>query len=244
MDVNHASQLVILQEFLNGSEFIPIWEKLNALKVVAQTPPTITSFTASPTSITAGQSATLTWTVANTANAVVTIEPEIGTVASSGSVQVTPAASRTYVLKVTGAQGSDSQSVTVTVTAVPVEPPATTIPATAEKFVEHLYTCTLNRASDTAGYNYWLGQFKSGRSAQELYHAFIGSAEFKNRSLSNSDFVLSMYRCTLFREPDNGGRVFWIYQMNVNHAPQDIILEEFLRSKEIEPILRQLNDLN
>jgi hypothetical protein len=65
-------------------------------------PATITSFTASPPTITAGQTITLTWT---TQHAIGVSIWGIGSVVVNGSIQVTPTADTTYVLAAQGATG-------------------------------------------------------------------------------------------------------------------------------------------
>ena len=58
--------------------------------------PTINFFTASPGSIDSGQRTTLSWDVSGVAT--VTIQPEIGSVGPSGSLQLSPPATITYTL--------------------------------------------------------------------------------------------------------------------------------------------------
>ncbi|HEY6183287.1 MAG TPA: alkaline phosphatase family protein [Terriglobales bacterium] len=70
------------------------------------------SLTASPTTVNAGQSTTLTWQTTNATT--VTIDGGIGTVAASGSQQVTPTATTTYNLTATGAGGTMTASASVT----------------------------------------------------------------------------------------------------------------------------------
>ena len=76
--------------------------------------PTAT-LTASPTSITSGQTATLTWTTTNATSA--SIDNGIGAVqpVSGGSVTVTPSKTTTYTLTATGSGGSATAQATVTV---------------------------------------------------------------------------------------------------------------------------------
>lgn len=68
-------------------------------------------FRADPTSITAGGSSTLHWTVTDADT--VSIDPGIGLVAATGSMNVSPSQTTTYVLIATNAAGSTSASVTV-----------------------------------------------------------------------------------------------------------------------------------
>ena len=75
--------------------------------------PTISSFTSTSTSITEGESVTLSWVTNASA---VSIDQGIGTVtAPSGSTTVTPASTTTYTLTVTNSAGSSTNSITITV---------------------------------------------------------------------------------------------------------------------------------
>ncbi len=75
--------------------------------------PTINSFTTSPASIISGQRTTLSWDVSGATT--ISIQPEIGTVGPSGSLQLSPAATTTYILTATNQAGSTSDSASVTV---------------------------------------------------------------------------------------------------------------------------------
>lgn len=75
--------------------------------------PVITSFTASPTTIAAGTSATLAWETTGTTT--VTISNGVGAVAASGSQDVSPALTTTYTLTATNAQGTRTATASVTV---------------------------------------------------------------------------------------------------------------------------------
>ena len=79
------------------------------------TPPSVTSFAASPKSVTSGGSATLNWDVAGSQS--VTISPDIGTVSSSGSQTVTPTETTDYTLTATNISGSSRAWAAITVTA-------------------------------------------------------------------------------------------------------------------------------
>jgi hypothetical protein len=83
-------------------------------------PPTAT-LSASPASISAGQSATLTWSTTNATT--VSINQGIGTVALSGTRSVAPAATTTYTLTATNANGSVTATTSVTVNAADTTAP-------------------------------------------------------------------------------------------------------------------------
>jgi hypothetical protein len=74
--------------------------------------PTISSFTATPTTVNAGNPVTLDWSVSNATYNI--ISPQVGAVRGT-SVVVTPAATTTYTLYSTNQYGRSTQTVTVTV---------------------------------------------------------------------------------------------------------------------------------
>ncbi len=77
--------------------------------------PVVSSFTATPDSITEGQQARLEWEVSGATN--VTISPVVGTVAASSTALVTPASTTTYTLSATNQAGETTATVTVNVAA-------------------------------------------------------------------------------------------------------------------------------
>ena len=81
---------------------------------VAPARPVINSFTASPGTISSGQTATLSWNVSGATT--VTVEPAVGGVAPSGTTPVSPATTTTYTLAASSEGSSITSSVTVTVT--------------------------------------------------------------------------------------------------------------------------------
>ena len=98
--------------------------------------PTVT-FSASPTSIPNGHSSTLTWTSAN-ATACSGAGKGFSPSGPSGSLAVSPGVATTYGITCTGAGGSASKSVAVTVTAEPlvnVPPPLVVPPPDGEELV-------------------------------------------------------------------------------------------------------------
>jgi peptidoglycan-associated lipoprotein len=83
--------------------------------------PTITQFTAEPSTIERGQSSTLRWSVQDATD--VSIDQGIGTVQSTGSRRVFPSDSTKYTLTARGPGGSATATATVNVTAPPPPPP-------------------------------------------------------------------------------------------------------------------------
>src|SRR5262245_41367335 len=92
-----------------------------------QLPARIMSFTAEPLTIKPGESAILKWAVENPRST--TIEPTVGRAVPFGELKVTPAATTTYTLTVTGVNGTLTKTVTVTVAGTtPVAANAESIP--------------------------------------------------------------------------------------------------------------------
>jgi peptidoglycan-associated lipoprotein len=90
---------------------------------------TINQFTAEPSSIERGQSATLRWSVSNATD--ISIDPSVGTVQANGSRTVFPSSSTTYTLTARGEGGSKTATATVNVAAPP--PPAPPPPTTSSR---------------------------------------------------------------------------------------------------------------
>jgi hypothetical protein len=80
-------------------------------------PPVINSFIASPTNISYGGSASLSWSVSNATS--VTIDNGVGAVGFSGSTNVLPTTTTTYTLTASNAAGSDIEIALVTVEGAP-----------------------------------------------------------------------------------------------------------------------------
>ncbi len=121
--------------------------------------PVVNYFTASPTVVPAGGSATLSWSVTNATS--VTIEPGVGTYGSSGSTVVFPPGSTIYALTATNSAGSASATATVNVLTTP-EPPvapsfrvtdvsASVSPTNIATTCPKIFTCTVTITANGPG---------------------------------------------------------------------------------------------
>jgi len=77
--------------------------------------PTISSFQATPDTVLAGGTTTLSWTVSGDAPITLQLTPDVGDVSGSNDVQVSPDTTTTYTLTATNDVESDSATLTVTV---------------------------------------------------------------------------------------------------------------------------------
>lgn len=93
-----------------------------ALVIVSADPiPEIVSFTAEPTTVLAGEEATLKWTTRNTDEVRASIEPVVGVVESSGTHTVRPTETTHFTLTLTASgENHNSRPVTVTVKSPPL----------------------------------------------------------------------------------------------------------------------------
>jgi peptidoglycan-associated lipoprotein len=90
----------------------------------------VVSLTAEPATVEKGQSVTLSWTSSNATE--LDIQPQVGTVQATGSSNVSPNESTTYVLTAKGPGGSETASARVTVTSAPPPPPVSQAPQVNE----------------------------------------------------------------------------------------------------------------
>jgi phospholipase C len=93
------------------------WDKCNqssytTVNLTVVSAPTA-ALSAAPTTVVAGNPATLSWSTANATS--VSIEPGIGTVLASGSTTVTPSSTTQYTLTATGNSGTATSTATITV---------------------------------------------------------------------------------------------------------------------------------
>lgn len=102
----------ILAGCSNGSMSAPSVQPLPVAASAAA--PTIGSFSATPASITPGQSASLSWTITGATS--ISISPAIGVVTGT-SVSVSPSTTTSYTLTATNAAGSTTATTTVNVAA-------------------------------------------------------------------------------------------------------------------------------
>ncbi len=134
-------------------------------------PPSVSSFTATPASMNAGQSSTLAWSVSGTPAPSVSISNGVGVV-SGTSVSVTPAQTTTYTLTATSSAGTVSAQTTVTVT--PISPPS--VPtglganAISTSEIDLSWTASNPGTSGTvAGYKIYRNGSQVGTSASVSY---------------------------------------------------------------------------
>lgn len=94
-----------------------------------------------------------------------------------------------------------------------------------EAFVTHVYQTVLRRAPDGEGFAYWAGRMNAGMTRPQVATGLYESHEYGRRS--NEDFVDSLYRLALCREPDAGGRTYWLGRMQQGLGRGGVVREIF-----------------
>jgi peptidoglycan-associated lipoprotein len=97
--------------------------------------PTVT-LNASPSTISSGQTVTLSWSSTNATD--LDIQPGIGKVAPQGSTPANPTQSTTYTITATGAGGSATASASISVTSAPTASTPTAQPGISELFEQNV----------------------------------------------------------------------------------------------------------
>ena len=83
------------------------------------------------------------------------------------------------------------------------------------RFVVRCYRLCLNREPDKVGLNSWCqGILDNTCSAKKTAYGFIFSTEFLNKNMSDDQYVTTLYRTFLDREPDADGKQTWINALN------------------------------
>ena len=101
-------------------------------------------------------------------------------------------------------------------------------------FVSRMYTVALNRNAEENGLKDWTNKLQTGEiDGAGIAWGFIGSQEFANRKLSNSDYIDVLYRTFFDREADTEGKSNWLSRMNAGTSREEV-LNGFVNSQEFD----------
>gem|GEM_PF-2908199 len=99
-------------------------------------------------------------------------------------------------------------------------------------FVKRLYTVCLGRNYDKDGLNYWVEKLNTGQiDASGAASGFFFGDEFKNKNLSDSDFVDVMYKTMMGRSADEGGKAYWMKMLSYG-VTREYVYKGFTESAE------------
>lgn len=99
--------------------------------------------------------------------------------------------------------------------------------------VARLYQATFLRSPDAAGFGYWIGPGRAGRSIVDIATYFATSTEFVNRygALDEGAFVDRIYANVFARPPDAAGRAYWVGRLG-SGTPRGTVLALLSDSQE------------
>lgn len=102
--------------------------------------------------------------------------------------------------------------------------------------VTRLYSAFFLRNPDTDGLAYWWGQVNCGRSLQRIANIMAASSEFLARygSLTDGQYIDLVYWNVLHREPDPGGRAFWVGELSSGRRSRGEVMVGFSESSEYQ----------
>ncbi len=103
-----------------------------------------------------------------------------------------------------------------------------------EAFVTRSYRLILEREPDVEGFEYWTESLKSGeRVAVDIVSLFVNLEEYSGKHVSGEEFVTTMYRVMMNREPDQEGLTYWVDVFN-SPCSYNGIINGFLNSPQQE----------
>ncbi len=105
-------------------------------------------------------------------------------------------------------------------------------------FIERFYNILFNRRGDYKGVAYWKNEILSQKSAGDIASYFFFSKEFEEKNYDDEMFITLAYRTLLDREPDNGGKTFWLSLFDQGIRKKEII-KNFISSDEFINLLLQ-----
>ena len=106
-------------------------------------------------------------------------------------------------------------------------------------FVTRCYKVILSRTPDDTGLEYWAKALANGdEEAAGIIDGFVNSHEYTNKHLGYADSVEVLYNAMLGRGSDEGGKAYWVEQLQ-NGRPFAAIINGFCTSKEFKALCEQ-----
>ena len=107
------------------------------------------------------------------------------------------------------------------------------------KFATRLYTYCFNREPDATGLNFWALRLTNlDCTGAEAARDFFFSQEYLNMNTTNEQYLTSLYRAFMGREPDADGYAFWMAHLTTD-MDRMAVLRGFAQSQEFTNICNQ-----
>ena len=143
----------------------------------------------------------------------------------------------------TGVDGTDTLSnveiltfSNISIDAASVVKTATLTKSQIDNLTE-VYIASFNRAPDALGLDYWGGRLKDGMGLDAIAKSFFSQAETATKypgTMTNENFVTTVYGNVLGRTPDAAGLKFWVGQLD-GGASRDSFLLAILNGAHANP---------
>jgi hypothetical protein len=109
------------------------------------------------------------------------------------------------------------------------------------------YCLILGRPGDGAGLGRWTAALNDGSTIDQMLLAMLGSDEFTKRytasNLSNSDFLVLMYRLLVGRDPDRAGLASYLAQLDAGSLSRTGVQRGIILSNEFRTKHRILSEV-
>ncbi|MCM1081985.1 MAG: DUF4214 domain-containing protein [Clostridium sp.] len=106
------------------------------------------------------------------------------------------------------------------------------------KFVNRLYVYVLERRGEEDGLNDWCTALQAKKmTPEQVGEFFVLSPEFKQKNLSDEEYVKILYRTFLGREYDDEGMNTWLTLLR-SGTSRETVLRGFTRSPEFKKIIK------
>ncbi len=90
--------------------------------------------------------------------------------------------------------------------------------------IESLYYLILGRKASYGEVMYWVSSIKEGAiSYEDIVRSFFNSKEFKDKNVSDIDFIKAAYRSILNREPESAGFRYWQHRLQEGMSREELI---------------------
>ncbi len=106
------------------------------------------------------------------------------------------------------------------------------------KFVNRLYVHVLERRGEEDGLNDWCKALQTKKmTPEQVGEYFVLSNEFKQKNISDEEYIKILYRTFLGREYDDEGMNTWLTLLRKG-TPRETVLKGFTRSPEFKKIIK------
>lgn len=106
--------------------------------------------------------------------------------------------------------------------------------------VYRFYTQCLGRAADINGLENWCANVVVGRTdGSGLTAGFVFSDEYRNKHVTNTEFVAMLYYTFLDRAPDWPGLTDWVRQLDSGEHSREYVANGFMHSPEFTKTCRE-----